>query len=68
MSEEEKEKEVDFLGILKDESLPLPFRHFMESEVFKQAVQPDGSIKFPSHIVAIKNAYYALQAMRKKDH
>lgn len=66
MTEDDKKEEIDFLGLTKDENLPLPLRLFIESTAFKQAVQPDGNGKFPSHVIAIKNAYRELQDLKKK--
>jgi len=66
MNEDKKDEEIDFLGLAKNEDLPLPLRLFIESAAFKQAVQPDGNGKFPSHVIAIREAYRELQAMKKK--
>jgi len=50
--------------IAQEEALPEAFRVFMESQAFKQAIQPGGNSKFPAHLDAVKEAYKMLQRMK----
>lgn len=64
--EQQKDEEISTPEKGVEEVLPESLKVFLESELFKNARQSDGSVKFPTHIHAIKKAYDQLRKSVKK--
>ena len=43
------------------QDVPFVFKNFLESKLFTDSVQPDGSVKFPTHTSVIRAAYDQLK-------